>query len=252
MKPTFLTYEKPLLTVMIQTPSPEDALRRMQCSIPLGAEAFGLQMESFPQEYHTDELYRAILAQAGDLPVYVTNYRGGKNKGRTDEDLAAELLHLADLGGTLFDVMNDYFNPTPGEFTDDPVAVQKQKNLIAALHAKGAEVLMSCHVLKFIPAEEVLRIALAQRERGADVVKIVTGADTLEQQVENLRIVTLLKEKLDCPFLFLSGGKSSILRRVGIHLGCCMSLCVYEHDDYTTHAQPLLIHAKAVRDENGF
>ena len=111
---------------------------------------------------------------------------------------------------------------------------------------------MSAHVLKFTPAERVLEIALEQRRRGADAVKIVTYANTPEEEAENLKTVTLLKEKLDCPFLFLCGGKCSILRRVGIHLGCGMSLCVYEHDEHTTRAQPLLAHAKAVRDETGF
>lgn len=108
---------------------------------------------------------------------------------------------------------------------------------------------MSCHVLKFIPAQEVLKIALAQQERGADIVKIVTGAETEEQQIENLRICLLLKEKLSVPFLFLSGGKSKILRRIGPKLGCCMYLCVYEHDAHTTPAQPLLSIVKAMRDD---
>ncbi|MBO5222634.1 MAG: type I 3-dehydroquinate dehydratase [Clostridia bacterium] len=251
MKPTFLQYEKPLLTVMIQTPNPDHAVQRIRKSLAAGGDAFGLQMESFPAEYHNDEFYRSLLAEMQGRPVYVTNYRSGKNKGRTDEDLAEELLHMADLGGTLFDVMNDYFDPTPGEFSENPVAVEKQKKLIADLHAKGAEVLMSCHVLKFISAEEVLKIALAQQERGADIVKIVTGAETEEQQVENLRICLLLKETLSVPFLFLSGGKSRILRRIGPKLGCCMYLCVCEHDAHTTHAQPLLASVKALRDEMG-
>lgn len=249
MKTTFLQYEKPLLTVMIQTPSPENAVARIRKSLPLGADAFGLQMESFPAEHHNDDFYRSLIKEMQGRPVYVTNYRSGRNKGRTDEDLAEELLHLADLGGTLFDVMNDFFDPTPGEFSENPVAVEKQKKLIADLHAKGAEVLMSCHVLKFIPAQEVLKIALAQQERGADIVKIVTGAETEEQQIENLRICLLLKEKLSVPFLFLSGGKSKILRRIGPKLGCCMYLCVYEHDAHTTPAQPLLPIVKAMRDD---
>ena len=252
MKPTFLQYEKPLLTVMIQTPSPKNAVARIRKSIPLGAEAFGLQMESFPTELQTPRLYQELMEEMKGFPVYVTNYRKGKNTGKTDEQLAEELLAYADLGGTLFDVMMDYFDPTPGEVSKNPEAIRKQKELIETIHAKGKEVLMSAHVLKFIPAEEVLNIALEQQNRGADVVKIVTGADTEAQQIENLRIITLLKEKLNVPFLFLCGGKTSVLRRVGIHFGCSMSLCVYEHDDFTTPSQPLLTHAKAIRDNLGF
>ncbi len=252
MKPTFLQYEKPLLTVMIQTPSPENAVARIRKSIPLGAEAFGLQMEAFPLSVQTPNLYRELITETKGFPVYVTHYRSGHNKGKTEEQLAEELLAYADMGGTLFDVMMDYFDPTPGEVTERPEAIRKQMELIEQLHARGKEVLMSAHVLKFLPGEDVLKIALEQRRRGADVVKIVTFANTPEEEAENLKTVTLLKKNLDVPFLFLAGGNSSILRRVGIHLGCGMSLCVYEHDDYTTPAQPLLPQAKAVRDDLGF
>ena len=55
-----------------------------------------------------------------------------------------------------------------------------------------------------------------------------------------------------CPFLFLSGGECSIHRRLGIKLGCCMSLCVYEHDAISTPAQPLLSTMKTVRDTIDF
>ena len=82
-------------------------------------------------------------------------------------------------------------------------------------------------------------------------MKIVTGADTPEQQVENLRIALLLKEKLSVPFLFLCGGECSVLRRLGWKMGCGMILCVYEHDALSTFTQPLLRIAKQIRDELG-
>ena len=107
---------------------------------------------------------------------------------------------------------------------------------------------MSSHVLKFTPAERVLEIALEQKRRGADIIKIVTGADNMEQQIENLRITDLLKRELGAPFLFLSCGECSLHRRLGIKLGCCMSLCVYEHDALSTPMQPLLSTMKLVRD----
>ena len=251
MAGTFLEFEKPLLTVMIQTPNPETAKRRIRASLAEGIDAFGLQMESFPPEYHTPQFYGELIEEMKGCPVYVTNYRSGRNKGKTDAQLAEELLSYADLGGTLFDVMMDFFDPTPGEVTRNGDAVKKQTELIAALHAKGKEVLMSAHVLKFISAEEVLEIALEQQRRGADVVKIVTYANTAEEEIENLRIIALLKEKLTVPFLFLCGGKCTVLRRVGPKFGCCTYLCVYEHDEHTTHAQPLLSQAKAARDGIG-
>ena len=74
----------------------------------------------------------------------------------------------------------------------------------------------------------------------------------MEEQIENLRITNLLKKELGAPFLFLSGGECTLHRRLGMKLGCCMALCVYEHDALSTPAQPLLNTMKKVRDEIDF
>ena len=157
-------------------------------------------------------------------------------------------MELAECGATLCDVMGDYFDRCEGELTMNETAVQKQMALIDKLHERGAEVLMSSHVLKFTPAERVLEIALEHQRRGADICKIVTGAENMEQQIENLRIIGLLKENLKIPFLFLTGGECRIVRRIGGALGCCMYLCVYEYDGLATPAQPLLRDVKIIRD----
>lgn len=248
MKPTFLHRENPLLTVMIQTETPDNAIRTIHRAIPAGADAFGLQTCRLLHEYRNERDYRRIFAEMEGRPSYVTNYRGGMNTGADDDTIAGGMLLAARAGGTLIDVMGDLYARHPDEMTDDPRAADKQKRLIDTLHNYGAEVLMSSHVLRFTPAERVLEIANAQVERGADIVKIVTGAEDDLQQAENLKIVTMLKKELKVPFLYLSGGKCEVLRRVGPMLGCCMWLCVYEHDALSTKAQPLLAKVKAIRD----
>lgn len=248
MKPSFLNREDPLLTVMIQAETPENAIRTIHRAIPEGADAFGLQTCKLRHEYRSERAYRRIFAEMEGRPSYVTNYRGGVNAGLDDDTVAGGLLLAARAGGTLIDVMGDLYARHPDELTDDLKAIDRQKKLIDALHNAGAEVLMSSHVLKFTPAERVLEIAHAQVERGADIVKIVTGAEDDAQQAENLRIVTMLKKELTVPFLYLSGGKCEVLRRVGPMLGCCMWLCVYEHDALSTKAQPLLKRVRAIRD----
>ena len=86
-------------------------------------------------------------------------------------------------------------------------------------------------------------------DMGADVVKIVTKADDDRELLDCFRAITLLKENLSVPFLFLAGGsRNALIRRIGPNLGCCMYLCVYEHDEYSTKAQPLLSKVKAIRD----
>ena len=45
-----------------------------------------------------------------EKPLYVTNYRIAKNEGKTDEQLAEELLEAAECGADLCDMMGDYFD----------------------------------------------------------------------------------------------------------------------------------------------
>lgn len=247
MKKTFLEYDKSTLTVMVQADNPERIKELIDKSLPEGAEAFGMQLCRLNPEYRNKKIYKELFSYT-DKPIYVTNYRYGNNEGKTDDVLALELLELAECGATLCDVMGDYFDKQTDELAVEDTAIENQMKLIDTLHEKGAEVLMSSHILKFTPAERVLEVALEHQRRGADISKIVTGADTMEQQLENLKIIHLLKENLKIPFLFLAGGECHILRRIGGELGNCMYLCVHEYDELATPVQPLLKNVKAIRD----
>lgn len=249
MKPTFLKYDKPLLTCMVQADNPDRIKSLIDASLPEGAEAFGMQFCRLKEEYRKEEIYRELFSYTRNKPVYITNYRYYINEQKTDEQLADELLKMAGYGATLCDVMGDLYDKHPEELTTDKLAVQKQMELIDRLHEQGAEILMSSHTYKYMPQERVLEIAREHQRRGADICKIVTGAETMEEQIENLKTVRALKEELRIPFLFLSVGKSEILRRIGGTLGCCMYLCVQEHDEFSTETQPLLKHLKCLRDE---
>lgn len=248
MKQSFFNSDKATLTVMVQANNPDRIKKLMDKSIPEGAEAFGIQFEQLESRYKTNKIYKELFAYAKDKPLYVTNYRLARNEGKTDEQLAEELLELADNGADLCDMMGDYFDKQPGEMTYDKTAVKKQKALIEDLHKKGAKVLISSHILKFTPADKVLKIALEHQSRGADISKIVVGAENREEELENLKIIDMLKRELSIPFLLLSSGECRILRRIGGELGCCMYLCVYEYDELATPQQPLLRNIKLIRD----
>lgn len=189
------------------------------------------------------------MAKAFGLRV-ITNYRERQNDGMTDEECMEGLLTALQCGATMGDVMGDCFDRgVDKELTYDPKAVDKQRKLIDTIHEMGKEVIMSSHVWRFITAEEVLEIAYQQKARGADVVKIVTASNSDEELMENLRINTLLKKELGCPFLFLSGGSHSKLHRmIGPMLGCLTYLAVHEHDENSVPTQPTIRAAKAVRD----
>jgi len=244
---SFLNHPTALLTTMVQGTNPDRIIELMDKSLPEGAEAFGMQFCQMDPEFRNNETYKKLFSYT-DKPIYVTNYRNAKNIGKTDDELADERVELAECGATLCDVMGDYFDRQPDEVAVDKDAIDKQMHLIDRLHEKGAEVLMSSHVMKYTPAERVLEIAREHERRGADICKIVTAADNMEQQIENLRIINMLKEDLKIPFLYLINGQSHILRRIGGEIGCCMYLCVYEYDGLATAMQPLLKKVKAIRD----
>ena len=241
MKKSFLNAKEPFITEMIQVPTIELAETKIKNAVKDGATAIGLQLGHLEKQFHTEETLNKLFALTGDTPLYITNYRGKFNQGLSDEQFMDGLLVALKCGATLVDVMGDTFNPSPEELTTDKTAIKKQMDFIDKVHKLGGEVLMSSHVKEFRSPERVLEIALEQQRRGADIVKIVTGANTQEEEIKNLDICRLLRQELKVPFLFLSGGKYSYLHRtIGPKLGVCMWLCFRERDQYTYDGPPLL------------
>ena len=247
MRKTFLNCEKPTITAMVQADNPDRIKELIDKCLPEGAEAFGMQFEQMKPEYRTREVYEDLFSYS-DKPLYVTNYRLKYNEEKSDEELAEELLELAECGATLCDVMGDLYDRQPDEVAVSEEAIKKEMELIDELHKKGAEVLMSSHIFKFTSAERVLEIALEHQRRGADISKIVTQADNAEEEIENLRILNLLKEKVDIPVLFLHNGHSRVFRKISGEYGNCMYLCVYEYDEFAASGQPLLADVKPIVD----
>ncbi len=251
-KASFLNQEKPLIAAMIKyIQTPESCISEAERAIAAGAEAFGFQCENLPEKYHNAEDFERIFNGMGGLPIYVTSYKLNFNIDKSYDSLADELLLCLDCGATLIDVMGDIYCKADDELTFDPLAMKKQKTLIDRIHEKGGEVLMSSHINRFTSAERVLEIAMEHQRRGADISKIVVHSNTMEEQMENLRITALLKERLDIPFLFLVGGDCCrIHRRIGILAGNCMSLCMCEVPaNNPTPTQPLISEQLMFRDQ---
>lgn len=241
MKKSFLNTTMPFITEMVQVPTAKQAELKIRNAIADGATAIGFQMSALEKQYRTKETLTSLFSAAEDKPIYFTNYRSGFNEGTSDEELVEGLFFGLECGATLVDVMGDTFDPSPEELTTDEKAIAKQMEFIDEVHKRGGEVLMSSHIREFRSPERVLEVALEQQRRGTDIVKIVTGAETQEEELKNLEICNLLKKELKVPFLFLSGGKYSYLHRtIGPALGACMWLCFREYDDTTYAGPPLL------------
>lgn len=249
MKATFLNHDIPLLCAMIQAHTPDEAICQIVNSLYDGADAFGIQLENLRREYRDVETLKRIFSFCDGKPIYITSYRNSESTGYTDEECVEYLLMGLDAGATICDIMGDFFCPDPHEFTWDPEAAAKQKAVADEIHKRGGEVLISSHIHAFITPEEVLKIAKAQRERGADVAKIVNFSQTEEQMYAGFDAIRLLKDQLGGEFLYLSNGPfSRKIRTLGPSFGVCMYLCVQHYGALNSKEQPKLSAIKAARD----
>ena len=99
----FLTKDEPMLVCMVQAYTPERVEELMELSRPEGAEAFGMQFCRMKEQYKNKETFKKLFAKAGELPVYVTNYRQGENSKKSDGELAEGLIELAEYKDTFVD-----------------------------------------------------------------------------------------------------------------------------------------------------
>ena len=230
---------------MVPAPTPERIKELIQKGVEGGADAFGIQIGQLEKRYRTAENLKDIVKAAQGRPMYVTNYRTHLNEGMTDEELEKAILFSAECGCSLIDVMGDLYCPSQDEIAPDEEAGRRQKELIRRIHSLGAEVLMSSHTHRYLPPDEVIKIAKIQEERGADIIKIVTMADSEEEQNSNFEITARLNREISKPVLFLCGGSYCKRHRlVAPLITNGIFLCVAEQDEFTTPMQPLLSDAK--------
>ena len=232
---------RPFLTAMLNGCStPEQFLEGIRRGLEEKVDAFGMQVERLEPKYRTRAVYKELFSATEGKPTYVTDYRRGSSKPEmSDDEIAEEMLLLADCGGVLIDIFGDLFCQTEGELTFEEKAVEKQKILVKQLHDMGAEVLMSSHVLRYLPPKNVLEVALAQQSRGVDIAKIVTSADTEEELLNNFEASVLLRKELKIDSLFLCNGEySKIHRRFAPLLGSDIVLCIPEKEPSQTIGQP--------------
>ncbi len=230
---------RPVITAMIVAHTPDEMLAQISIAHQEGAEAFGYQLESLQREYHTREIFTELIKAADGKSVYVTNYRYHGNENLNDDQIANELIALAECGASIVDVMGDLYAPCESQLSFDGDAIKKQIALIDKIHAIGARVLISSHTYKFADCNAVFSHLAEQKNRGADIAKLVTAANTEAELKANMETSAVLKSKLGIPFLFLcTGDFCAYHRRKAPLIAGGMFLCVAEHNELTTPVQP--------------
>lgn len=227
---------------MVLEKTPENAIEVINQGHKNGAQAFGIQLEHLNREYRNLDDLKNIFDACNGKPIYITSYRNQQSEGYNDQECMDYLLLGCRAGASLCDIMADMYDPLPNEITYNENAVSKQIKIADKIHKMGGEVLFSTHTHKFLETEEIIKIALAQKERGADVVKIVSVAENEEElsvSYDNIRQLKLnLKET---PFLYLvNGAMHKEIRENGCNKGVCMYLCVNKHKEPYSLEQPLI------------
>lgn len=243
MQTSFIRKDRPTIVAMLKSTTVKDLLKEIDLILSEGTDAFGFQIDMLEPDERTEESFKTIFSAMQGKPAYVTNYIRGNVLKLTDEQLTDQLFLAVECGAKLVDIRCDLFDRQPDEYSTNKTAIKKQIDVIKRLNDMGAEVLMSAHVLKYIPCEKVLEIALEQQARGVDVVKIVTDANTEDELMDNLKTSVILKEKLNIPTLFLCNGTHCKKHRIlGPVLGSDMFLVV--ENSITDQNQPTIKNAK--------
>lgn len=216
-----------------------------------GADAFMVDLSRLSRDARNKEsLYRIFHTSC--KPMMPLLYRGVYMLPTeySDEDRVKEMMACIDAGASAIDVMGDIFDPSPHELTSDPNAIEKQKELIAAIHDKKAEVLMSSHTTDIMCAEEILEHLKQQEERGADIAKIIVGCNTEDDLLESFRTTLLLKKEMNIPFVHLCNGRLGRLQRwFAPMLGSCLNFAVERYNEDSFGSQPTVLSARRVLNE---
>ena len=237
MRKSFAHNPGPLVIGVIRERNVRDAIAAIKNAALHGATGIDLHLSCLDEDCKNRESIAEIVNNC-DLPILALNYNQTYDyKGYdTDEESRIELLLTAveagvaaiDMQAYSYDLPSKYHfreefkdcglsftKGDPKEIVVDEAVIEKQKALIQKVHDMGAEVLISCHPMVPMNSEQVTDLAKHLYDRGPDVIKIVTWADTEADLHESIRSILKLKETItDIPVHCHAAGKAGQLSRV--------------------------------------
>ncbi len=248
MKHSFLDRPSPVITSIMGGQTPEELIAQARNSEFSGAQGIAIDLADLKPEFRNHDSLKRVIDSV-ELPFMFFFYRADRWEGLDDENRQKVLLTAAGAGAAMIDVMGDLYDPSPMEITRDPEAIRKQVKLIDEIHAAGAQVVISSHMQVSRTCQEVFEHLEEVAKRGADVVKIVTMADTEEELAEAFRTTMFLKRELKTPFIHLCNGKFSRPHRfMGPALGTSILFAVERYEPKYGLSQPTVAAVKAVLD----
>lgn len=256
----------PVLAGVVREESVNAAIAEIKNCLYDGAGMIDLHMSCLADS-SVENLKKII--DASPLPILALNYnRTGawEDAGLSEEDRVASFLRAVDAGAAGVDMQGYTFHEpsrdafcgedkysftkgNPKEIVTDSKIIDKQCELIDKVHAKGAEVLLSCHPGIPMTCEQVVDLALFLEKRNPDIIKIVTIANNEEDLAESFKTMLTLKKEVKTAITYHAAGKAGFLSRiVNPMLGGHMIFCVDHYNERSTMEQLHLKTAKQAVD----
>ena len=241
MRPSFFDRPAPVVTSIIRGQTPAEIIKWAAASEADGAGGIAVDLERYRPEFRTEADFVQIM-ESFDIPFMFFAYRDDKfAKVQSDEARQEVLLAAASAGAAVIDVMADLYAPEPMQLTRDPQAVDKQKRLFDEIRKRGAMAELSCHTPCAVNCENTLEMMKTMEARGADLVKIVTRAETPEDLAEAFLTTSVLKKELKVPFIHLVSGAYARPHRIaGATLGGAIVFAVHHYEENKEITQPTI------------
>ena len=264
MKQKLSQLSAPAIAGVIREKSIRGAIAEIKNCAHHGAAMIDLHMSCLEQ---TDVESLQKIIGSTKLPVLALNYNNTYDWGKagfSEEERVESFLRSVEAGAAGVDIQGytydlaskhefhgedkySFTKGNPSEIVTDEAIISKQCDLIERVHAKGAEVLLSCHPKIPMNCEQVVELALFLEKRNPDILKIVTIANNEDELVESFRTMLALKREIKIPVTYHAAGSVGTLSRIlNPVLGGHIVFCVDRFTEASTMEQLDLKAAKSV------
>ena len=236
MRKSFVNNPKPILAAVIRERTPREAIAEIKNYAIHGACGADLHLSCLDEQYRNVESIAQIVNQS-PLPILGLNYNQDLDwvvTETTEEERIALLMMSIDAGAAGIDMQGytfdrhshfafneefahldySFIKNKPREVVLDPKIIEKQCDLIEQIHFKGAEVLLSNHLLIPMKTDELVEFCLFIEKRKPDMIKIVTQCETEEDMLECFKAMATIKKEIKTPVTLFSNGATGTLTRI--------------------------------------
>lgn len=256
----------PVLAGVVREKSAKAAIAEIKNCMYDGAGMIDLHMSCL-ESADTNQLREII--NSSKLPVLALNYNktyDWQDAGFSEEERAASFMRAVEAGAAGIDMQGYTFHlpskdnfcdnnkysftrGNPKEIVTDEAIISKQCEFIEKIHAKGAEVLLSCHPGISMNCQQVVELSLFLEKRNPDIIKIVTSATDEDELVESFKTMVALKREVKTPVSYHTNGKAGSLSRIiNPIFGGHIVFCVDRFNEGSTMEQLDLKTVKALVD----